>query len=84
MLNSQTKWGRNVGLIKIIFDNHGRLTVPGERNVLLKLYNTEYSRYIFFFHFSEANIRQRFITIGGGSGIMNQSNKTCKNHEFLF
>ena len=57
--------------------------MPGERNVLLKLYNTEYSRYIFFFHFSEANIRQRFITIGGGSGIMNHSNKTCKNHEFL-
>ena len=42
------------------------LTVLGEQNVLLKLYNTEYSRYIyFFFHFSEANIRQPFKTIGG-------------------
>ena len=49
-----------------------------------KIENTEYSRYVFFFHFSEVNIRQRFITIGVGSGIMNHSNKTCKNHEFLF
>ena len=81
MLNSQTKWGRNVELIKIIFDNCVRLAVLAERNVLLKLYNTEYSRYIYFFHFSEANIR---LGVEAESWIMKHSNKTCKNHEFWF
>ena len=61
----------------MIFDNHGRLTVLGERNVLLKLYNTEYSRYVFFSHFSEVNVGQRFITIGVGSGIMNHIMNFC-------
>ena len=87
MLNSQTKWGRNVGLIKIIFDNRGRLTVLGERNVLqscsiLSIVCT----YIFFFTFQ----RQIFVNLLIRSGvtkhikIMNFCLKKLGNYEPLY
>ena len=46
-----------------------RLTVLGERNVLLKLYNTECSRYIYFFTFQ----RQIFVNLIIRSGVEAES-----------
>ena len=52
-----------------------------------KLYNTEYSLYIYIFFTFQRQIFVNLLIRSGveaESWIMNHGNKTCKNHEFLF